>query len=172
VDPSGNVVAVGAKTNNALRVAPDGTVTEIASRIGASDGHGLHFPNDVDIDASGNAYICANNSANVLRVKPTGEVEQLAPPSLDGVALSSCSSLAVRPDGTVYFTRLGQHSLWRISPDGEVSLLMEKDEGWGVGRKLRSPRGIAIDPSGNVFVSGFGSHTVYRVDVESLSPAP
>jgi sugar lactone lactonase YvrE len=172
IDASGNVFTVGAKTNNALRIAPDGSVIEIASRVGAGDGHGLHFPNDAAVDAAGNLYICGNNSANVLRVKPTGEVDQLAPPALEGMALPACSSLDVQPDGTVYFTRLGKHSLWRVAPDGTLELLLDRDEGWGPSGRIATPRAVAIDRWGNLFVSGFGSHRVYRLDAEALGASP
>jgi sugar lactone lactonase YvrE len=145
---------------------------EVASRIGASVGHGLHFPNDVDVDAAGNAYVCGNNSANVLRISPGGEVVQLAPPSLDGVGISACSSLVARPDGTVYFTRLAAYGLWRIAPDGRLEWLMSSDKGWGLGGRIKTPRGLAVDAEGNVFVSGFGSHALFRIDADELSSTP
>ena len=80
--------------------------------------------------------------------------------------------LDVRPDGTVYFTRLGEYSLWRIAPDGALDLLLRRDEGWGPSGKIGSPRAVAIDRSGNLFVSGFGSHQVYRLDAEALAASP
>ena len=65
VDASGNAYATGWVTNNAFKIEPDGTITEIIDETGDGSGNGLGSPRGVAVDAAGNVYVAgyARNSA-------------------------------------------------------------------------------------------------------------
>lgn len=73
------------------------------------------------------------------------------------------NDIEVAEDGTIYATQTGDFfgenpnpetwKVWKISPNGEASVLVQ-------GRPLNAPNGIAIDPKGNVVVVNFGDTKV------------
>jgi len=171
VSDDGVVYVAGARTNNVFRVPPSGKTTQIVDRLGPHDGHGLLFPVGLAVDGAGNVYVAGNNSGNVLKVDPEGTVTIVALPSRDGRPLSACSDIVTTADGTVYFARVGTHSLWRLSPDGDLEEILDKNVA-GTGELLKAARGVAVDTEGHVFVSGFGSDNVFKVVPPPLAPAP
>ena len=152
-------------------MTPSGKVRQIVDRIGPRDGHGLRFPSGLTADGSGNVYVAGNNTANVLKIDAEGNVTIVALPSRRGVSLSACSAITATADGTVYFTRLGENSLWRITPEGDLTQILDA-QGDGSGQLLQSARGVAVDSEGHVFVSGFGSNNVLKVVPPPAQPAP
>ena len=171
VTDDGVVYVAGARTNNVFRVPPRGKITQIVDRLGPHDGHGLLFPVGLAVDGAGNAYVAGNNSANVLKVDPEGTVTIVALPSRHGRALSACSDIVTTADGTVYFVRVGTHSLWRLTAGGDLAQILDAN-GAGTGEILKAARGVAVDADGHVFVSGFGSDNVFKVVPPPLAPAP
>lgn len=64
------------------------------------------------------------------------------------------NGIAVAEDGTIYASNTrGEERLYRISPDGEVRVLVD-------GAPLALPNGVAIDLDGNVVVVNIGSADV------------
>ena len=72
------------------------------------------------------------------------------------------NDVAVADDGTVYATQTGDlgpdpdpatFRVYRIAPDGEVSVVVE-------GAPLNLPNGIALDPAGRLVVANFGDDAV------------
>ena len=111
----------------------------------------------------------------MLRVKPTGEIEQLAlPPALEGKSRwRGAAAWPSQPDGTVYFTRLGELQLLAHRTGRHPRTAAAPKRGLGALRQdPNAARHVAIDRRGNVFVSGFGSHKVYRLDAEALAASP
>ena len=68
--------------------------------------------------------------------------------------------LAVAPDGTIYFTTstgIPTASIWRITPDGELSLV-------STGGLIQSTGGIAIASDGTLIVADYDSDAILRID--------
>lgn len=113
--------------------------------------------NGMTRDADGNLVICQYDPSGVVREHPNGEREMLAS-HYQGRELNSPNDVVVAGDGSVYFTdpsygRAGGHSVegvrprdldyqgvYRISPDGEVSLVVSRDE-------FEMPNGLCFGPS-------------------------
>lgn len=162
VDAAGNAFVAGARSNNVFRISPDGKIVQLVDELGPGRERGLHYPNGLGTDAAGNLYVTGNNSANLLRVTPDGEVEELVGPRFAGRRLTAMSGLDVRPDGGVFFARMGNWSAWRWTPGGGLTPLLSA-EGLGEGRRVRVARGIRSDPAGHVYLAGFGSHNVFML---------
>lgn len=116
--------------------------------------------NGMTRDADGNLVICQYDPSGVVRESPNGQREMLAS-HYQGKELNSPNDVVVADDGSVYFTdpsygRAGGHSLegvrprdldyqgvYRISPDGEVSLVVSRDE-------FEMPNGLCFGPGESV----------------------
>jgi hypothetical protein len=68
VDARGNVYVAGTLSHNVLRVAPDGSVSQILDANGDGRGARLAQPTDVAVDAAGNVFVAGSVSDNVFRV--------------------------------------------------------------------------------------------------------
>ena len=106
-------------------------------------------------------------AANILRVAPDGKVTEVVGARLDGRLLGACTDVTVRPDGHVFFTRLGSRGAWWLTPAGTLTELIDVN-GAGNGKMLKAARGVAADGAGNVYVTGVGSHNVLRVQLDAL----
>jgi len=81
---------------------------------------------------------------------------------VDGVFLSGCSAVAVTAEGTVFLSRFGRHSVWRVARDGSLTKILDAS-GAGDGKIVKAARGVAVDAKGRVYVTGLGSHNVFRI---------
>lgn len=73
------------------------------------------------------------------------------------------ADMAVDRFDNVYISDRRGHRLFKLTPDGDFSVLLG---GNGIGRasdQLRVPRGVAVDRRGNVFVADAGNHRVQRI---------
>ena len=82
--------------------------------------------------------------------------------------LPAVSDIALAGDGSIYFTRVGPRSAWRIRPDGEVEVVLDVSE-VGPDARLSAARGILVDAAGDLYVAGYGSNNVFKV---TPSPLP
>ena len=106
--------------------------------------------NGLAVDGQGRLLACERYNGRVVRIEANGQATVLAErwPAADGPALNAPNDLAVRADGNIYFTdsdwgvRPGvPHApmgVYRISPTGELSRVLELDK----------PNGIALSPDG------------------------
>jgi sugar lactone lactonase YvrE len=88
-----------------------------------------------------------------------------APDSPYGVRLADPFGVAWAPDGTVYVADgAGAHRVYRIPPEGPVSLLAGADEGFADGAAGRAqfstPSGVALDSTGNLYVADPGNDAI------------
>lgn len=116
--------------------------------------------NGMTRDADGNLVICQYDPPSVVREHPDGRRETLAS-HYRGKELNSPNDVVVADDGSVYFTdpsygRSGGHAsegaaprdldyqgVYRITPDGEIALVVSEDE-------FEMPNGLCFGPSASL----------------------
>ncbi len=163
VDASGNVYVTGEVTDNVLKIAPDGTVTEIINQSG--DGvNSLVRPGAIAVDGAQNVYVAGQWSDNAFKITPGGGITQIIDSSGDGTKpLMGADGIAVSDSGNVYVSGGIGPSSWavfKITPSGVVTQIIADD--WP-GISLGSPSGIDVDGFENVYVTGYLSGTAYMI---------
>ncbi|MEJ5312138.1 MAG: flippase activity-associated protein Agl23 [Anaerolineae bacterium] len=72
--------------------------------------------------------------------------------------------IAIAPDGTFYIADTAQHSIWRLSPKGE---LLNTWGEYGVAPgQFNEPWDVAVDPDGNVYVADTWNHRIQKFTAE------
>ncbi|MEO0413614.1 MAG: sulfatase-like hydrolase/transferase [Verrucomicrobiota bacterium] len=125
------------------------------------------------LDLDGNLLSCRHGARDLaLTDLKTGEVEILATQT-DGKKFNSPNDVAVKSDGTLWFTdppwglkgrekELEHHGIYRLDPDGSVHLLSTE---------LAMPNGIVFSTDEKLlYVADTGGHD--SVSIESLRDAP
>ena len=98
------------------------------------------------------------------------------PGTNDGIGsvarFSSPSAVAVDTSGYLYVADMGNHTIRKISPSGDVTTLAGlagqsgQTDGEGAQARFVAPSGIAVDESGNIYVAEFASGTVRKISPE------
>jgi gluconolactonase len=107
--------------------------------------------NGLAFDWQGRLVACEHGNRRVSRTEPDGTVATLAD-SYQGRRLNSPNDLAIKSDGSIYFTdppygvrpedrELDFQGVYRIGPDGELTLLVDD---------FIKPNGIAFSPDEKV----------------------
>lgn len=128
------------------RVAPDGTVTLIAS--------GLSSPYCVAIESSGDFIVTEgpngvpNTNGKLLRVTPSGTVTTIA------TGLSTPVGVAIDSSGNFIVAEDSGRRLSRVTPGGVVTTIVDM---WSW---PDYPTGVAIDGSGNYIVATGGGRVL------------
>jgi sugar lactone lactonase YvrE len=85
---------------------------------------------------------------------------------------SSPSALAVDSSGYIYIADMGNNTIRKISPSGDVRTLAGQAgqtgriDGEGAQARFMAPSGIAVDDFGNVYVAEFASDTIRKISPE------
>jgi DNA-binding beta-propeller fold protein YncE len=88
---------------------------------------------------------------------------------------SSPGALAVDSAGYIYVADMGNNTIRKISPSGDVLTLAGlagkagkagKIDGEGAEARFTAPSGIAVDNSGNVYVAEFASDSIRKISPE------
>jgi gluconolactonase len=132
--------------------------------------------NGLAVDTEGRLLAAENFMRRVTRTESDGTVTPIAE-EFEGVPLNQPNDIAVRSDGTIYFTdpyfadgttNLDFHGVFRIAPDG--SLTAERS-----GAITEQPNGVALSSDeGLLYVSNWAADLVWVFDVAddgSLSEA-
>jgi hypothetical protein len=117
-------------------------------------------PEGVAVDAPGNIYVADREQGLVARLDPTGKVldprylSVLRPRTL---ALDEKGQLWIGGDGTAETPfQDGAGQIWRASPEGTLSLLVEGP----------LPAGMSLGPGGSLFVAQRRTGNVFAVTAE------
>jgi gluconolactonase len=125
---------------------PDGGVLEVMRPANKCNG--------MTYDAALNLIVCEHATSTLVRETPDGRRETLAS-HYEGKELNSPNDVCVRSDGSIYFSdpwygrmpgfgverprELGWQGVFRLAPDGELHLLVERDE-------FTQPNGLCFSP--------------------------
>jgi gluconolactonase len=150
------------------QLGPDDDITEFRF---FSDG-----ANGLAVDTEGRLLAAERDTRRVTRTESDGTVTPIAE-QFEGVPLNQPNDIAVRSDGTIYFTDpyygdrttdLDFHGVFRIAADGSLSAERR-------GAMSEQPNGIALSPDeGRLYVSNEAANVVWVFDVAddgSLSEA-
>ncbi len=165
------------------------TVTEYVGKGGwyaHRDGPGaearFRFPTGLAVDAGGRVYV-SDSSPTVRRIDLDGTVTTIAGIAdsyglRDGAAVQSLFSspraLVVDPEGNIFVTDEGNHTIRKISAGGEVTTVAGqanipgKANGDGASAQFNLPRGLARDAVGNLYVADQGNRQIRRITTDGM----
>ncbi|SDK02004.1 NHL repeat-containing protein [Catalinimonas alkaloidigena] len=183
VTADGTLYVADLLNNRVRRISPAGEVRTIAGD--GSQGEWVDGPVadakfnlifDVAVANDGTLYIADTYNHCIRKITSDGLVSTLAGNGQTGFAdgtgqaatFNQPVSLCLAQDGTLYVADGGNHSLRKITPDGEVSTLAGSGDagfadGTGAEALFNGPSGIAISPEGMLYVTDFANHRIRRV---------
>ncbi|OFW26098.1 MAG: hypothetical protein A3H97_14125 [Acidobacteria bacterium RIFCSPLOWO2_02_FULL_65_29] len=176
-------VYVADNGNSTIRaITPAGDVTTLAGLAGnpgSSDGAGstarFSVPAGLVVDGSGDVYVADSGNHTIRRVTPAGVVTTFAgvaatPGSSDGTGSAARFSepygLTIDGSGNLFVSELGNSTIRRITPAGEVTTIgglapfVGRADGVGAAARFSSPKGIAADAAGTLYVVDSGNYAV------------
>jgi outer membrane protein assembly factor BamB len=128
-DAQGRLVVAGRRSDNLLRLEPDGSVVEL---IGPSEpGVGLDEPVDLALARDGTIFIANLGGADVLAFRPDGSVEtvlswEAAHPGAPVTESSGWSRLVVDPLDRLVLAAAHRGEVHRLDPDGTLTLMWQQ----------------------------------------------
>lgn len=189
VDSHGNIF-VSQYYSVIRKITPAGDVTTFAGRVGVNaivDGplEEARFGTlwSMAIDKNDNIYVTELSHHIIRKITPQGTVSTLAglvgsAGAVDGVGsvarFRSPYGIAVDKNDNLYVADSGNHSIRKITLDGEVSTLAGRNgvsgnaNGAGITARFNSPDGVSVDSEGNLYVADAMNHTVRKVSETGL----
>ncbi|MES2388493.1 MAG: T9SS type A sorting domain-containing protein [Bacteroidota bacterium] len=172
IDAAGNIYVADRLGNTIRKISPAGvTVTLAGSGLaGSADGAGtaasFNKPADLALDASGNIYVSDSGNNAIRKISPTGNVSSLAGNSgLSGSAdgpgalatFNMPAGIVADAAGNIYVADMGNNSIRKILPNGNVSTLaggtLGSADGTGSAASFRAPADLVIDGAGNIYAT-------------------
>ena len=185
VGPAGDVFAADPLNSTIRRIAPNGIVSTLAGsagHAGSVNGAGsaarFQVPSGVATDHAGTVYVADSGNHTIRRISATGDVTTLAGTagvfgSVDGTGaaarFSNPYAIAVDSAGTIYVGELGNYTIRKISPAGDVTTLAGlagisgNADGQGSAARFSRPESIAVDAAGIVYVADTGNNVIRKI---------
>ena len=139
VDPSGGILAVDRVTQRLRRVGSD-SIEDLAT---------IRAPRAILAGSDGSLHVLTDR--NVLRMED-GD----AHPLVQSPPFEFPHDFVRAPDGGFFVTDGYARCIWKVSPDGRVSVHAK-------GEPLVSPQGIALDENGDLLVADAHARTIFRI---------
>lgn len=185
LDTARNLYVADTLNHTIRRITPQGEVTTLAgmpTQSGGVNGVGsearFNGPTGVAVDAAGVVFVADRQNHCVRRVAPDGTVTTWAGKigmlgSTDGRGDTARffwpQSLVFGAEGVLYVSDMGNHSIRKITPAGEVSLVAGSPgksgyvDAVGSNARFYFPAGIATDADGAVYVGDSGNWVIRKV---------
>lgn len=142
--PGGEILAADRVTRRLRRVGPDAAVEDVLD---------ITAPRAILAEPDGALHILTDR--NLLRVE-NGAAE----PLIQSPPFEFPHDFARAADGSFFVTDGYARCVWRVSPEGRVSVLTE-------GEPLRSPQGIAADAGGELLVADAQVPAIFRISPDT-----
>ena len=160
-------------------------VTTLAGQAGISgyaDGTGsiaqFSGPFGVAVDRASTIYVADSGNSTIRKIIPTGAVSTLAGSagaggSADGIGGNARFNypygITVDSATNVYVADLGNQTIRKVTPDGNVTTLAGLAQasgsanGLGSNARFSEPHGIAVDGAGNLYVADSGNKIIRKI---------
>ena len=139
LDASGNILAVDRVTQRLRRVGPD-SIEDVAT---------IRAPRAILAESDGSLHVLTDR--NVLRMEGGN-----AHPLVQSPPFEFPHDFVRAPDGGFFVTDGYARCIWKVSPDGRVSVHAK-------GEPLVSPQGIALGENGDLLVADAHARTIFRI---------
>ena len=155
------------------------TLAGLPETRGSTDGTNstarFNDPAGLAIAADGTVFVADNQNHAIRHIGTNGVVTTLAglpgtPGATDGsgsaARFDSPTGIAIGPDGALYVSDTGNHTLRRVTTNGIVTTLAgsagnaDYADGSATAARFNQPLGLAIAPDGTVFVADSGNHLI------------
>lgn len=155
------------------------TLAGLPETPGSTDGTNttarFNDPAGIAIAADGTVFVADNQNHALRRIGTNGVVTTLAglpgtPGTGDGTGstarFDSPTGLAFGPDGALYVSDTGNHTIRRVTLAGVVTTLAgsagtaDYADGSASAARFNQPLGLAVAPDGTVFVADSGNHLI------------
>ena len=128
-------------------------------------------------DAAGNLFVADSRNHVIRRISTNGLVSTFAgqagtPGSGDGsgaARFDTPSGIALAPNGDLYVSDTGNHTIRRVTPAGAVTTFAGMagqsgfTDGTGTAARFNSPLGLAVAADRTIFVADSGNHLVRAI---------
>ena len=167
VDDSGSVDIADQDNDRIQQVTATGVIMTLAgTETPGFNGDGLpaiatqlFSPGALALASDHTLYFVDAANQRVRKIARNGLVSTVIQTTAAGVALD--------PSGTVYVADTNLHSIERIDPQGQVTVLAGTgtpgfggDGGLAASAQLNSPSGLAVDSQGNVYIADTGNSRI------------
>ena len=140
-------------------------------------------PAAVAVDDEGSLYLAELGNHTIRKISSTGMVSTVAgkggiPGASDGVGQDARfklpSGLAVDNGGALYVSDLGNHTIRKILPSGQVITIAGQPgvsgliDGHVATARFHSPAGLAVAPDGSILVADGGNHSIRRITADGM----
>ena len=176
VDGAGNLYIADPHVHRVRKVDSAGTITTIAGP------EQLGTPHGVAVDSRGNLYIADSGNHRVYRVDVGGTITTVAGTGIAGdtgdggpateASLNHPAGVAVDGADNLYIADFGNHRVYRVDPDGEMTTVAGNgtrafggDGGPATEASLSEPFGVTVDRTGNLYIADTLNRRVRMVDL-------
>ena len=189
-DPAGNLFVTDSSNHTIRKISTNGVSSTLAGtpgKPGSDDGLGdeasFYGPAGIAIDPAGFLLVADSGNQLIRRISPTGEVATVAGQpgltgSTDGPGASARfnypQGIALDRDGAIFVTDTYNHTIRKISPDGEVSTIagkageMGSADGTAGNARFASPIGLVFTADGFLHVADTGNCTLRRISPQGV----
>ncbi len=200
MDKSGNFYVTDYLAHTIRKITPAGEVSTFAGQAyvsGVTNGNRttqalFNQPNDMVFDSTGNLFVADFANHTIRKIKPDGEVSTfVGTPGVAGfkdgkqtaALFNAPNYLAIDASGNLYATESNNHTIRKITPEGDVSLwagqvveaagVSAGVEGYADGHRLSAalfskPQGLLLDAAGTMYVADSGNDVIRKISTDGV----
>jgi sugar lactone lactonase YvrE len=177
VDKAGNLYVADTYNDRIRKITTDGQVTTLAGSgiAGYVDGQAeqsrFDTPCGIAVDEHGNVFVADTGNNAIRKITTQGEVTTLTRAGADepngNARLYSPVSLVLTPDHFLFITSSANGSIYRLTPEGELSVYAGSRSGFadgtGTEARLNGAAGIAADTQGNLYIADNYNYLIRKI---------
>ncbi len=191
-DASGNLYVTEYGGYSIRKISPAGEVTSItgnhfsgAARSGPLPYSQVGGPWGIAVDAAGAIYVAEERENSIRKILPDGSTYKAAGGlylygggTADGQGFAaqfySPRGIAIAPDGNIFITDSGNHTIRKMTPGGMVTTFAGQprtpgySDGTGTLAHFRTPQAIAVDANGTIYVGDHDNYTIRKITSDGV----